>query len=168
MSSDFDGFPKELRSRLEDEHKKTVDIHIAALQKGKRLIANYTFSVVRGECDSRSAADFTLQIYPLSFPNQSFANMFMLRQFLRKCPKPLRTQKFVELETQDGLTNKEFVHMHSVRPGEVGWGFDAERCLSLYSAEIDEATLKKRVFYVERQAVKMEPDVELAPIEISD
>ena len=94
--------------------------------------------------------------------------MFMLRQFLDECKIPLRNQKFVQLKTQAGLTNKEFVHMHSVRPGEVGWGFDAERCLSLYSAEIDKAMLKKRVFYVERQAVKMEPDVEPVFLEISD
>lgn len=128
-----------------------------ALEHRRKLTSDYNFFVIKGECDSRAQANFNLLTHVNSFSTMSFANMFLLRQFMQENPIPLRPQKFVELKTQPGIKNEQFVLMHSVRPGEVGWGFDTHRCLSLYTAEIEEGLLRKKVFYVERQAIKQEP-----------
>ena len=61
---------------------------------------------------------------------------------------------FVELETVAGLRNPEFVQLHSVRHGEVGWGFDAGGALSLYVARLVGAGLEEHIFYVGREARK--------------
>jgi len=62
----------------------------------------------------------------------------------------------VKLETQEGMTNPEFIHLHSVRYGEVGWGFDAAGCLSLYWVEMVDKKNVIGVVFVRRGVGKVE------------
>ena len=62
----------------------------------------------------------------------------------------MQKPEFVELETQEGLANPEFVQLHCVRAGEVRWGLDVHGCLSLYVPSVVESKLVERVYYVAR------------------
>ena len=65
---------------------------------------------------------------------------------------------FVELKTESGLLNPGFIELHSVRHEELGWGFDADGCLSLYHSSIREQKLKEKVWYVTTGGVKLEDE----------
>lgn len=62
----------------------------------------------------------------------------------------LNHNSFVKLETKQGLENREFVHLHSVRHKEIGWGFDTLGCLSFYWVRVVEGKLEENVMFVER------------------
>jgi hypothetical protein len=64
-------------------------------------------------------------------------------------PAPTPTS-FVHLATQHSMYNPEFVHLHSVRYGEVGWGFDAAGCLSFYWVEMAGGRSVVGLLFVER------------------
>ncbi|KAF2854553.1 hypothetical protein T440DRAFT_464706, partial [Plenodomus tracheiphilus IPT5] len=72
---------------------------------------------------------------------------------LVKFKKILKPDNFVELdppEHEDLIANPKFVHWHSVRHGEIGWGFDKHDCLSLYTTKFVDSTVLEEVLYVKR------------------
>ncbi|KAF1845675.1 uncharacterized protein K460DRAFT_112942 [Cucurbitaria berberidis CBS 394.84] len=136
----FDHFPAKLRTILETSYKDTIDAQMDTLQSGKQLAQRYTYSVLVGQL------------------HLSLANMQLLEAFMGRNQAGLGKATFVELKTKEGLANAEFIHLHSVRHGELGWGFDTHGCLSLYSVSIVDSRLKEVVYFVERSEVKTEDE----------
>ncbi|KAF2645988.1 hypothetical protein P280DRAFT_465731 [Massarina eburnea CBS 473.64] len=57
---------------------------------------------------------------------------------------------FVYLPTVKDVTNPDFVHLHAVRYGEIGWGFDDQGWLSFYMTEIVEKKGRIEALFVEK------------------
>ena len=168
MNSQFDRFPEELRASLEEAHEKTTRHALALLRHGTKVEYKNNYSVVFGERDRLSMTGWAFERYQYSTPHESFANQHLLEQFLLRHPKGFGKVKFVELKDHEGHANAKLIHFHSVRQGEVGWGFDKFGCLSLYSVTNEDATVKDVVFYVDRYEIKKEADKEVEVIVLSD
>jgi hypothetical protein len=57
------------------------------------------------------------------------------------------------------MYNKDFISLHSVRPGEMKWTLDRYGCVSFYLMEREGRELKERALHVERKVeIKVEND----------
>lgn len=63
----------------------------------------------------------------------------------------VRRCELVQLQSYAELANPDFLYLHSVRRGDIGWGFDIHGCLSFYEVEEDESgRLQAMVEFVQR------------------
>jgi hypothetical protein len=65
------------------------------------------------------------------------------RRFLEK-------PTFVSQEAENDETNSTFVQLHSVRKNEIGWGYDANKCLSLYLVFVKDTKLYEHALFVQQ------------------
>jgi hypothetical protein len=156
VNSKLDKFPSALRETLQKAYQTACYTQMFALQAGK--IPNYhkTYRVIEGQCTRSESFAFDNKTLHPSILDLSMANIKLLELLANRC-----TEKtvFVELKTQSGLVNPGFVELHSVRHGELGWGFDADGCLSLYVPRVVEKKLRERVWYVELGGIKIEDEI---------
>jgi hypothetical protein len=117
-----------------------------------------------------STDPFDIKLYgelrkEVRFTSLSDANMALLDYFLvhtrtkivaaapasQILNKPAVSDNFVALETIPGLKNPTFVHMRSdsVQTGEIGWAFDTDGCLALFTAVIVDNQCKGDTMFVE-------------------
>jgi hypothetical protein len=115
--------------------------------------------MVTGRCVRPSTVGFAITTYADGILDLSVANMQLLEQFLENNEESVRSAAFVELKTQDGVANPEFIHLHCVRHGELGWGLDCHGCLSLYSVRIVDQRLQEQVVYVQRIEMDIKEEV---------
>lgn len=91
----------------------------------------------------------------------SMANAALLDYFTKHFKgthRLLTKEACVELKSHGGLLNPDFIELYAVRHGELGWGFHAGGCLSLYITVVVDHKLKERVLYVKAGGVKLEEE----------
>jgi hypothetical protein len=153
----FDKFPLQLRQILQREYANTFYNHTAALQQTPaNAPAIQTYTLISGTRTRGESPSYTLSRASALVPDLTIANVLLLGLFLDKKKRTMQNPQFQQLETQEGLENPEFLQLHSVRHGEVGWGFDARGCLSLYVACVREKKLVEGVYYVGEGEIKIE------------
>jgi len=86
------------------------------------------------------------------------ANLALLTTFFNTHKKLLEDKAvpFVQLETNGKISNPDFSRLHSVRHGEVGWGYDCEGGLSLYQTNIVDGKLCSESMFVQAETIKKE------------
>jgi len=156
VNSKLHKFPSALREKLQKAYQAACYARMFALQAG--IIPTYrdTYSIIEGERIRSESFTFKTTELASNILDLSMANIKLLEIFANRKGWPLEKRTFVELKTQSDLENPEFVELHSVRHGELGWGFDAAGCLSLYATGIVGSKLKERVWFVGGCKVKVE------------
>jgi hypothetical protein len=153
LHSKFARFPAALRSIIEKTYTTTLVAESEILKTAIRPGAQQTYNIIAGRCIRPSAAGFATSTRTHGIMDLSVANAQLLQQFIDKNEEAMRTAAFVQLKTQEGMANPDFIHLHCVRHGELSWGLDCNGCLSLYSARIADQKLEEHVVYVERLEV---------------
>ncbi|OAL53361.1 hypothetical protein IQ07DRAFT_629777 [Pyrenochaeta sp. DS3sAY3a] len=152
--------PDALNERLIGEYSKTIRSLMESLDTGHTNPPRFHYSIFVGSCVRGRNPDFDFGTVESGIADLGQANKEVFKEFLlyRQNDKPngLKQKNFVELETRDGLANPQFLRLHAVRAGDVGWGYDCHGCLSLFMTTEDGANLKDKVFYVKRTQVQVE------------
>ncbi|KAH7072787.1 hypothetical protein BKA63DRAFT_576761 [Paraphoma chrysanthemicola] len=120
----------------------------------------YTYTVVseRSIHQPDQASGPNITICKDNIPSRSIANTTLLEIFTKSHKAALVKPSFVFLKKQDGMVSPEFVRLHSVRHNEIGWGLDANECLSLHLVFIDKGRKHEYNIYVRQTMVKKESD----------
>ncbi|KAI8936012.1 hypothetical protein NX059_007514 [Plenodomus lindquistii] len=161
LNPSFDVFPKTLRDRLVNEAKQSLYTQALKIKTNTLPTIGAPHSIIEARgCKGSRNAFVTISSMEHS-ADVSFANKELLLLALRKFKRILSSAHFVELDPpkdRDLISNPSFVHWHSVRHGEIGWGFDKHGCLSLYSTKWVGSTVQEDVLYVKKAeyAVKIE------------
>jgi hypothetical protein len=160
LHSRYDVFPASLRAKLQTTYTTMIRSQMEALETNVTPGARYTFSVVSElrvrQTDPASAK--TQSICRDNIHSLSLANTALLDFFRKTNKRYLEMPNFVQLKTEDGISNPEFIQLHSVRRNEIDWGFDTNGCLSLYLVFMDKAKLHEYVIFVHRMDIKVEED----------
>jgi hypothetical protein len=147
----FNEFPQPLRAILQSRFQTALSTHITSLKGGTLPLHHQTYSIITGKrTGKRSGSDYDTTVAIPNTIGLGVANMTLLDFFLKKTKLELKADMFVKLKTQKDTLNPDFVDLHAVRHGELGSGFDAEGCLGLYAAGIEE------VWYVRNGGIKLE------------
>ena len=155
----FKVFPDVLRETIETAYKSTLRSQMTALRTNTVLKNIYTFSIVSEFRVRQSNNGPNTTICKSNISSLSLANTALLNHFLRARNKDKLTKgSFVRLKTVQGIANPDFINLHAVRHGEVGWGFDAYGCLSLFSVSVENNRLKEYAVYVQRTELKVEKE----------
>ncbi|KAF1943420.1 hypothetical protein EJ02DRAFT_453324 [Clathrospora elynae] len=161
----FNKFPQELRNIIQEFARKALYCYIESLKNGVLPLDRQTYSIITGRRIRSETTAFETSIAIPNIVDLSVANTMLLDFYAQRNETELaaaKAESFVELETLKGVTNPEFIELHSVRRGELGWGLDSVGCLSLYSATVAETEKKKLVelvCYVKKSGIKIEDAV---------
>lgn len=158
--SKFDVFPPKLRSLLCQSHRSTLRTYVHELSSHVKKHRE-TYSITQAQSIRPSiSSGFTILQQVDNIQDLSLANIKLLEMALThdKSLATMRKDLFVELETKLGMANLKFVHLHSVRHGELGWGVDTHGCVSLFKTSIVEEKLREEVWYVMKGGFKVEDD----------
>ena len=158
VNSKVDVFPQKLREALQKSYQTACYTHMFALQAGTTPKPHQIYKIVKGERTSSESLTFTNTIVQHNIFDLGTANIKLLEFLADASRNKLKKMTFMELKTESGLLNPEFIELHSVRHEELGWGFDADGCLSLYHSSIREQKLKEKVWYVTTGGVKLEDE----------
>ncbi|KAH6629833.1 hypothetical protein C7974DRAFT_395318 [Boeremia exigua] len=146
----FERYPKTLRHIVEEAYVTDVYDIIEEFKAGRYPPRQSKYHIVRAaRTQGGDKTDYKLAQLEV-FPNTSMANVAVLEQFRKFAPS--KTSKFVKAPEVD-LANPQFAALHSVPPGQMGWGFDSFGCISLHLTVLQENKLKHFSIYVERKAV---------------
>jgi hypothetical protein len=164
LNPGFAAFPDPIGREVLRLYTATLRENVAHLRAGTVHSSPWRFSIREATC-VRPSSIFEYVVVDTGIHHASLANVELLKYFLANHgsklvprtrntnpaggPEPVPTS-FVHLATQDSMYNPEFVHLHSVRYGEVGWGFDAAGCLSFYWVEMVGGRSVVGVLFVER------------------
>lgn len=159
LNSKFDVFPAPLRAAIERSFASAARSQMLALSANTPSKHKFTYSVVTECFAPRSGNVPNTTIIKNGFLTLSQSNTCALTQMLRwskdKLGKIGPKTKFARLE-RNGYVNPKFSHFHSVRHGEIGWGFDANGCLSINVEYIDKDEKWCYTIYVEKNVLKTE------------
>jgi hypothetical protein len=162
LSNRFKVFPEAVGKEVLRSYTATFTNQMAHLKSNTAPPSPYRYSTISAQC-IRPSSTFEYAVSSSNIHHASLANIDLLKHFLSLHSSKIRVsartgapEKFVHLETQESVMNPDFIHLHSVRYGEVGWGFDAGGCLSLYWVEMVERKNVIGVMFVERGVVKVE------------
>ena len=158
VNSKVDVFPQKLREALQKSYQTACYTHMFALQAGTTPKHHQIYKIVKGERTRSESFDFTNTVVQHNIFDLGTANIKLLEFLADASRNKLKKMTFMELKTESGLLNPEFIELHSVRHREIGWGFDADGCLSLYHSSIREQKLKEKVWYVTTGGVKLEDE----------
>jgi hypothetical protein len=125
------------------------------LQSGTALKHHQSYSIITGTRIRSDAGCWQTEVVVAGVLNLSMANVLLLEHIASRHKTSLDRRPFVQLETRKNSVNPKFIDSHSVRHGELGWGLDAEGCLSLYATGIVDEKLKERVWYVKKAGIKV-------------
>jgi hypothetical protein len=158
LHSKFLIFPEDLCKRLQRMYQSMLQYQMTALLSGITHQFRYTYSIVTERKVRQTApnAEPNITLCKGNIVSLNFANAMLVDIFLKAQKEALTKPNFIELKTQEGIANPEFNQLHSVRHGEIGWGFDTNGCLSLYLFSIEEGKLKEYFIYVQRAGMKKE------------
>ncbi|KAF2003381.1 hypothetical protein P154DRAFT_617668 [Amniculicola lignicola CBS 123094] len=74
---------------------------------------------------------------------------------------------WIELETPTVVANPQFMLLHSIRHGDIGWGFDAHGCLSFHTVQIEGTDLVISGSFVQKmETVVSDSGVKEEPVDI--
>ncbi|KAH7077069.1 hypothetical protein FB567DRAFT_141324 [Paraphoma chrysanthemicola] len=160
MHSRFNVYPSALRTKLENTYKTTIRAPMATLTFGIAETFKYTYTIVseRSVHQPDHATGPNITICKDNIPSLCIANTALLELFTKSHKVALVKPSFVFLRKQDGMANPEFVRLHSVRHNEIGWGLDANECLSLHFVFIEKGKKNEYNIYVRQTMVKKERD----------
>ena len=158
VNSKVDVFPQKLREALQKSYQTACYTHMFALQAGTTPKHHQIYKIVKGERTRSESFDFTNTVVQHNIFDLGTANIKLLEFLADASRNKLKKMTFMELKTESGLLNPGFIELHSVRHEELGWGFDADGCLSLYHSSIREQKLKEKVWYVTTGGVKLEDE----------
>ncbi|KAB2100588.1 hypothetical protein AG0111_0g10807 [Alternaria gaisen] len=158
VNSKIDVFPQKLREALQKSYQTACYTHMFALQAGATPKHHQIYNIVKGERTRSESVTFTNTIVQHNIFDLGMANIRLLGILTDASRDKLDKRTFVELKTESGLLNPEFIELHSVRHREIGWGFDADGCLSLYGTFVIEKKLKEKVWYVTTGEIKLEDE----------
>lgn len=158
VNSKVDVFPQKLREALQKSYQTACYTHMFALQAGTTPKPHQIYKIVKGERTRSESFDFTNTVVQHNIFDLGTANIKLLEFLADASRNKLKKMTFMELKTESGLLNPGFIELHSVRHEELGWGFDADGCLSLYHSSIREQKLKEKVWYVTTGGVKLEDE----------
>lgn len=148
--------PDVLNERLIGDYTKTIKTLMKSLDTGITNPPRFHYSIIVGSRVRGRNPDFDFGTVDSGIADLGQANKEVFKEFLLDRPAGLKQRNFVELETREGLSNPQFLRLHAVRAGDVGWGFDCDGCLSLFMTTEDNSNLKDKVFYVKRTQVQVE------------
>jgi len=156
----FDIFPAQLRATLRIAYKESINIQMGYLNTGTFVPPPYGYTVVREHYIRPSKNPLEMKVSKESGYCLHTANIALLETFLVANKEQLvdaeKTLVFVKLETEEQLANPDLVHLHSVRHGEIGWGFDMNGCLFFYQTKIEDKKHCTDDMFVQRVEVKKE------------
>jgi hypothetical protein len=158
LHSKYAIYPALLRKILENSYRTAVRSQMSGLATNTLPKGQHKFAVIselRVRSSSPNAA-VNRTILKDNVATLSFANTTLVEMFLKAGKKHLEKPASVQLKTEEGIANPEFIHHHSVRRDEIGWGFDINMCLSLYVVFKENARLHEYAMFVERTEVKVE------------
>ncbi|KAF2994805.1 hypothetical protein E8E13_001538 [Curvularia kusanoi] len=145
----FDRYPETLRVAMETHHENLMRIIMAKFQHGLPLTPTYEYTVTSKKSSQPKDAKNDYQVLRSDrYPAASLANQAILENFLSKAPS--RKLGYTELKVGRSMANPTFAQLHSVRNGDMGWGFDRYGCLSLHLTKIEDGCLKHEALWVER------------------
>ncbi|KAI4935369.1 uncharacterized protein J4E92_002657 [Alternaria infectoria] len=157
----FDKIPIALRNKLEAACQTAFYKHMFSLKAGTMPEYRQQYDVCLGLRTRTLSMKFETTVAVPNVLDLSMANAALLDYFT-KCFKGthrlLTKEACVELKSQGGLLNPEFIELYAVRHGELGWGFDAGGCLSLYITSVTDHRLKEKVLYVKAGGVKLKEE----------
>lgn len=161
MDKRFAIFPVQLRTRLQTAYAETIRVQMRILKTGIARKIRFTFSIVTDLRIRQSGTHTGLEttICKDSIRSLSIANTTLFEMFIERSGKYLEKPAFVELKTEAGIANPDFIQLHSVRRNEIGWGFDMNGCMSLYLVYMDDGKLKEFAMFVQRTQIKLEEQV---------
>ena len=162
LHSKFDVYPPLLRKTLESSFGSTVQAQVKAMSDKTLPKDKYSFAIVteRRVRQAMPNAASNRTNLKLDIPSLSLANTALLELFSRNHKKYLEKPSFVQLKTEEGIANPEFIYHHAVRLNEIGWAFDTNGCLSLDLVYKENAKVNDYAIYVERTEVKVEKEDE--------
>ncbi|KAF9692530.1 hypothetical protein EKO04_009706 [Ascochyta lentis] len=154
MDDKFSAYPKRLRQIMEGQYQSLVEQTMTKFEAGSPLQPRFAFAVTRKRMsepkDPASDYEDTRQ---RTYQALSIANKKALEEFLVKVSS--KRPKFIESKMpQQPMSNPHFARVQSVRAGEVGWGFDMYKCLSLHLTTMDGYSLRHESIYVERKPME--------------
>jgi hypothetical protein len=160
LNPKFDVFPAQLRATLRTAYRESIKIQMGYLNAGTFVLPSRGYIVVREHYIRPSKDPLEMKDSKESGYCLHTANIALLETFLVVNRERLvdveETPVFVKLETEEQLANPDFVHLHSVRHGEIGWGFDINGCLFFYQTKIEDKKHCTDAMFVQRVEVKKE------------
>lgn len=158
LHAKFAAFPALLRSKLQQGCQTTCQRQWNALFSGKALELKHNYSIIaeRRIRQNIPNPEENVTRCHTKIKSLSVANAMVLDMFTNAQKEALKKPQFIQLETQEGMVNQDFIQLYAVRHGEIGWGLDTNGCLSLYTVFIDKGKLKEYVIYVQRADIKVE------------
>lgn len=173
MDDKFRVFPERLRSILQEQHASLIKQFMIKVETGAPLQPgdDYFITRVRRSQPEDKVSDYNYKSGE-KYPAASFANKEALKEFVTKVTA--RKRAFIQLEmpvSEKGRTNPAFAQLHSVRAGEIGWGFDKYECLSLHRTTVEGCRLRHESIYVTRRGVEapnIEEDDDFQVVEVID
>lgn len=126
LHSKFNIFPMLLRKTLQAGYSSTIRSQMDALTNKTAVKDEHTFSVVQNMCARQSLPDTGARrkYFKTQFPSLSLANTALLELFSKDQKQYLEKPVFVQLRTEAGATNEDFIYLHAVHVNEIGRGFD--------------------------------------------
>lgn len=150
LPSKYKVFPDPLRAAIEKSYASAAQSQMRALATNMISRHKHTYNVVT-ESNGKNKTNIRV-----GFLTLSQSNTFLLTAMLKKYKdKIVPTSKFVRQE-RSGIPNPKFCHLHSLRHGEMVWGFDANGCLSMHVPYIEKDEKYEYNIYVERMVLKVE------------
>jgi hypothetical protein len=158
IHSKFNAFPASLRATLQDIYVATVKDHMKTLEGDKATPnSKHTWSII---ADTRVRSNpnprIATEVIKNNIPALCLANTWLLEHFMNTKRRFLEKPTFVSQEAENGETNPTFVQLHSVRKNEIGWGYDAKKCLSLYLVFVKDTKLYEHALFVQQTEIKIE------------
>lgn len=127
----LNNFPIALHEHLQKAFQTAFHNHMFALQVGTIPKHHQTYCIIIGTRIRSQSVEFEPTVAITNILDLSMANATLLKYFLDTTNVDLSKKMFVASETVEGVTNPEFLELYSVRRRDVGWGFDADGCLSI-------------------------------------
>jgi hypothetical protein len=153
----FNLYPEPLRNYVEIKYAAEVDEIMKCFKMGHIVSPKAAYYIVRGSRVQGGDEKTDYKIVQIeTYQTASMANIAVLEQFLARAPP--KKGAFVRA-TNAKLANPDFAELHSVHPGQMGWGFDKLGCLSLHLTVIENNKLKHTYVYVEQRTAVV-PKVE--------
>lgn len=133
---------------------------MSALADRIPLPEKHTFSIMSevGPRHAPPGSSVDSTILRNGFTCLSIANTHLLEVFFKQKGKGLIKDQFIHLKRDERLANPEFTRLHSVRYDEIGWGFDANMCLSLYLVFVENSKLYEYSIYTQKIVAKTEQE----------
>jgi hypothetical protein len=152
---DLEKYPERLRDALQKACQTRLYKYLFALQDGQLPTHHQTYTIIVGTRIRSESTTFKTEAMEHNILDLGVANAKVLRFFAKHANPRLEKKSFQE-QKHEGLTNPEFLELFSVRRGTLGWGLDADGCVSIYGSSLVEKKTMEYVWYVKAAGIKLE------------